>query len=334
MNMIYSDFYHDFLFQRFKTILNKDFLMAYYWVNVGTSFNEVKLDKFLWAPSYTVKKNGKRGTKSDWDIVKQVQTGDVIFCCKDKHIVYVAVATKDAFASPRPESRISLTWNEDGNQIDVALTVLKSPLELSIFKPEFNDRFNHLCSQLVFDKNLSRCQIYMASIPELAAAFLLNLIGEDSLDIQQTIASHRSGNRIPKRKSKGADKEVIAKSRVGQGLFRRDVLNLWDSTCPITNVNHAKLLIASHILPWQLSTSEEKVDGYNGLPLSPNADKLFDNGLISFSDNGDMLLSNEITQELLIRLGIEPLTKILKVKPQNKPYLQRHRELYGFSMAN
>jgi predicted restriction endonuclease len=43
------------------------------------------------------------------------------------------------------------------------------------------------------------------------------------------------------------------------------------------------LLIASHIKPWAKCDGNEKVDVYNGFLLSPNFDRLFDQGFITFS---------------------------------------------------
>jgi 5-methylcytosine-specific restriction protein A len=54
------------------------------------------------------------------------------------------------------------------------------------------------------------------------------------------------------------------------------------------------------------------LDVENGLLLSPNVDSLFDKHLISFSDDGQMLLSNKITSDDLIKLGINHQTIIPK----------------------
>ncbi|NQZ50402.1 MAG: HNH endonuclease [Moritella sp.] len=302
--------------------------MAYYWVNVGTTHQEMVREKLLWAPLVSVNKNGVITRKSSWDTVVSVQAGDVIFCCKNTHIISVVVAKKDAFKSPVPQSRSSS--KTEGNKVIIDLVELKNPLAVAEFKEEFIFKFNEECSEIIFSKENKLCQKYMVSIPDLAAAFLLNLIGEDSVDIQQSMDAHKSRKNSSSKKLAGIDKKVIAKARVGQGPFRKDVLKLWKNTCPVTNVDDEKLLIASHIVSWQLSTPEEKVDGYNGLPLSPNADKLFDKGLISFTDNGVMLLGDGIAPKLLEQLGINPMVKISGLKNENYPYLKRHRELHGF----
>ena len=83
----------------------------------------------------------------------------------------------------------------------------------------------------------------------------------------------------------GSDVAELRKSSRGQGRFRADVLKL-EGSCRLTGISDPSLLIASHIKPWRNCSPTEKLDANNGLALTPNADRLFDHGLISFSDEG------------------------------------------------
>lgn len=304
--------------------------MAYYWVNVGTSYREVKSQNILWAPSVLIDQNGRSRNRLSWGIVASVQAGDIFFCCKDNYIIYIAVAKKCALKSLTPEGRRSS--KTEGNQVNIDVVELLHPLNVKDFRESFIENFQQYFSEDIFKDDLSRHRKYMISIPELAALFLLDMITDedDSINIQSLIEFNRQKKGTSRRKT-GAEKDAISKARIGQGPFRNDLLNLWKNTCPVTKINNKKLLIASHILSWKLSNSEEKVDKYNGLPLTPNADKLFDKGLISFADNGKILLKDEITPKILKQLGIDPLIKISGLKKQNKPYLKKHRKLYGFT---
>ena len=85
------------------------------------------------------------------------------------------------------------------------------------------------------------------------------------------------------------ERTAIVKSRVGQGLFRKKLLEKYNSTCIITSVSVKRLLIASHIKPWAVSDNEERLSDENGLLLSPTYDKLFDYGLITFTNLGRLL---------------------------------------------
>ena len=308
--------------------LKRERIPKFYWVNLGFSYKEVDQYKFLWAPESS-QKNGKTYTNASWKTVQNVEQGDVIFCNENSRIIYVAVATADAYKAPRPDNRGYTEWEGSGYKVDVSLTVLKNKLEVKDFKNEFIELFNDRTSPLVFNVNSQVTQTYMCSLPRVAGAFLLNLVGEDSYDVQEALEIQTSDS-----KTIGKNKDVISSARLGQGKFRKDVLKLWRSKCAVTGISEKSLLIASHIVSWQLSNPEEKCDPFNGLPLSPNYDRLFDLGLIGFSDEGLLLLSPKLSNDTIEILGLKQTQKIFDIKPGNQPYLARHRELYKLGSKN
>ncbi|EPK9867649.1 MULTISPECIES: HNH endonuclease signature motif containing protein [Serratia] len=77
----------------------------------------------------------------------------------------------------------------------------------------------------------------------------------------------------------------------------------------MTGVAVESILTASHIVAWSISDEKEKVDPFNGLPLIPNLDKLFDRGMISFSDSGDLKYRDGL-KNLLYDLNIPINSKI------------------------
>jgi hypothetical protein len=99
------------------------------------------------------------------------------------------------------------------------------------------------------------------------------------------------------------EKNQIVAARIGQGLFRRNLI-YEQGACPITGVDDSRLLIASHIKPWRVSNNTERLDAKNGLLLSPTYDKLFDSGFISFRDNRQIIISSLISDENKARLSL------------------------------
>lgn len=123
----------------------------------------------------------------------------------------------------------------------------------------------------------------------------------------------------------GTEREILTKARVNQGAFRERLLNKY-SFCCLCGMNDVKLLIASHIKPWKNSDSKEKTDANNGLILCPHHDKLFDKGLISFKDNGDIIISDEIKLNNRILLNIQEKDKLnIDLSDETKAYLKWHR---------
>ena len=122
------------------------------------------------------------------------------------------------------------------------------------------------------------------------------------------------------------EKKRLISARIGQGNYREELINLWKK-CAVSECKMTDVLIASHIKPWRKSTNKERLDRYNGLLLLPNYDKLFDKGLISFEDNGKIIISPLIKEEEYKVLGISPNDELFKVYDENKPYLEEHRRI-------
>src|SRR6266700_744666 len=75
--------------------------------------------------------------------------------------------------------------------------------------------------------------------------------------------------------------------------------------CRVTLVENPLHLIASHCKPWRDATDEERLDGENGLLLTPSIDHLFDRGFIGFENSWVVLISPVAHQPSLQRMGID-----------------------------
>ncbi|MGF6664833.1 ssDNA-binding Zn-finger/Zn-ribbon topoisomerase 1 [Paraburkholderia atlantica] len=122
------------------------------------------------------------------------------------------------------------------------------------------------------------------------------------------------------------EKERLMLARVGQGQFRKQLLSRW-GTCSVLGCGPDTALIASHIVAWRTCANNmERLDVDNGLLLSPNLDKLFDRGLISFADDGTLLVSGDLDRDDAIALGLRSGMRLRMVRPGILKYLARHRE--------
>lgn len=96
----------------------------------------------------------------------------------------------------------------------------------------------------------------------------------------------------------------LSEARTKQSLFRRRLLNV-EKGCRLTGVADLRFLRASHIKPWAKCTSgDERIDGANGLLLTPHADLLFDRGWITFEDSGALIRSPHLPAEVVKRIGL------------------------------
>lgn len=121
-------------------------------------------------------------------------------------------------------------------------------------------------------------------------------------------------------------KTNIKYAREGQDEYRRKLLEECPF-CPITMINEESLLIASHIKPWAVSDSIERIDPNNGFILSPLYDKLFDRGYITFSDDRRVNISNWLSRQVKDRIGIKEnqLFQFLPMNDARARYLEFHR---------
>jgi putative restriction endonuclease len=78
-----------------------------------------------------------------------------------------------------------------------------------------------------------------------------------------------------------------------------------ETHCRITGVENPSHLLASHCKPWRDSTNEERLDGENGLLLTPSIDHLFDRGFIGFEDSGNLIISPVAHKPTLEKMGVE-----------------------------
>ncbi len=123
------------------------------------------------------------------------------------------------------------------------------------------------------------------------------------------------------------ERQGLVTSRVGQGAYRKSILYRWEFKCAVTNYSKNEILIASHILPWKDSTNEERLDVDNGILLSPTYDALFDQHLISFENNGKIILSDSFLKTNYEDLGVSGKEKIKKLTDENHYYLDKHRKI-------
>ena len=126
------------------------------------------------------------------------------------------------------------------------------------------------------------------------------------------------------------ERAVLINARVGQGLFRKRLISYWGA-CSVTLVSDVRLLRASHIKPWRNCDNDERLDAFNGLLLTPGYDHCFDMGLISFADDGRVLIAGGSGGAgTLAPLGISPAACLTRVDPRHLPYLRHHRAFHGF----
>ena len=102
---------------------------------------------------------------------------------------------------------------------------------------------------------------------------------------------------------------------------------LFEKCCRVTGVETIELLVASHIIPWSFCPSaRERLDGNNGLLLTPSIDKLFDRGYITFDDTGLLKLSSHLKDKDIKALGLNNAASVKPLNSEQSRYMSYHRD--------
>lgn len=166
------------------------------------------------------------------------------------------------------------------------------------------------------------------SFPGMSGVFFGKSNEEYTTELLETIKHEQLKNELEEIKEKTeigtTEKQQLVSARIGQGFFRQQLINLW-GCCAVTGCDDISLLRASHIKPWRASSDEERLNKYNGVLLSPTLDALFDKGLISFENNGKIIISESLSNENMERLGIHFKMQISTIKKHHS-FLKWHRD--------
>ena len=315
--------------------------MRYWWVNQNQTFRHKVSGGYLWLPRR--KANGGRNPL--YDFMREVAPGDVVFSFADPLIRAIGIVVSHAYEAPKPLEfgQAGAHWEMIGWRIDVRFSQLRGLMRPSEYMSTLAPFLPKRYSPLLPNGNGLQ-SVYLTYLPETFAAALVDLIG---VEARELVVGRRVAEEMPVHAGIGlvmweehemdqvrsdphvtdTVRQAVVQARRGQGLFKERVMRI-ERACRITGVDREEHLRASHCKPWRDATNEERLDGENGLLLTPNADHLFDRGFIGFEDNGDVLISPVAHVESLVRMGLDPARShnVGKFAAAQRHYLEFHRE--------
>jgi hypothetical protein len=316
--------------------------MRYWWVNHKQTFRHEFSGNYIWSP-----KTRRGGSLNPfYETMREVAPGDIVFSYAAGVIQGFGIAQTHCYTSPRPDEfgHIGQVWDEIGWRVDVRfnrITPMLRPSEHMVaLAPLLPKRYSPINRV-----GHGYQHVYLAEIPKDMALVLGQLTNATLFQIVRgTRAAEEASvsdtellgvieweraeqNRILDAKSlPTTTREALIKARVGQGLFRQKVASL-EHRCRVTGVTYRPHLFASHIKPWRESTNEERLNGENGLLLTPSIDHLFDRGFISFEDSGELMVSEIAHKESIQRMGvnIKQVVRVGHFTQGQKTFLAHHR---------
>jgi hypothetical protein len=264
----------------------------------------------------------------------EVQPGDMIFSYSGTLIMAVGVAQRSAYSAPKPDfESAGENWSNVGWYLETEFSELANPIRPKEFIDQIRPHLAEKYAPLQVNGNGLQ-GVYLTEISKALAELLLTLSSAPTKSIMNEFAPAGDPDSVfdqeLEMKLVSAETELekiqLVKARRGQGIFKANV-RLIEKACRVTGVTDVRHLRASHIKPWASSTNQEKLDGNNGLLLSPHIDHLFDRGFISFKNNGELLQSTRLNLEILEKWRIDPKLEVGEFTVYQKDYLEFHRDV-------
>lgn len=293
-------------------------MTQYWWVNHKQTWRQEIEGQYLWSP-----KTNSNGARNEfYNNMRRASPGDLVLSYADQQIRYVGRVVEFAFSAPKPEEfgAVGSYWSNDGWLLPVFWAKLVPPIRpkslMDRLRPLLPARHSPIrpatgdgnqaaylaqISQPLFDVVTSQTVFDLAL---LARGGSNSLSYESVIELVEDAIERRVANDL---RLEDTIRQSVVAARRGQGLFRSNVEKI-ETACRLTGITNPSLLKASHIKPWRAcETAQERLDGMNGLLLTPDADHLFDRGFISFLDEGEVMVSARVDRDDLRRLGFDRL---------------------------
>lgn len=279
--------------------------------------------------------------------MREVAPGDLVFSFVDTRVSAIGIVASYCYESPKPTEfgQVGLNWEAIGWRVRVNFVSLLHQVRpkdhIHLLRGLLPSRYSPLQ-----DSGNGIQSVYLTEVPTPFAEVLIGLIGTEATSLRERSAAPPN---VPPMQIENADMEVwehhieakiesdsqipatereaLIVARRGQGLFKQRVMQV-ESRCRITGVTNPIHLRASHCKPWRDSTNEERLNGENGLLLTPTMDHLFDRGFISFEDSGTLIISPVAHPASLNRMGVatDRLTNVGSFTEGQSHFLDYHRE--------
>jgi len=302
--------------------------VRYWWVNQNQTFKEETRGHFMWSPKLNA--NGARN--QFYENMREVSAGDVVFSFCDTRIKAIGIVSARSQTGPKPDfGSVGANWGDEGWFVPVDFITLQNQIRpkehIAVLRPFLPSKYSPL--QVSGDGLQS---VYLAEVPEAMAQALIGLIGQDYWDNLAVIIAVKDESTISDAEDAIIEqgivgptfREQVVRARRGQGVFRANVL-LRETHCRVTRADDRRHLKASHIKPWRVASDAERLDGSNGLLLSPHIDHLFDQGYITFSANQELLIVPDVRPQLLDAWGIDAGVRVGDFSRDQSAFLDYHR---------
>ena len=269
---------------------------------------------YLWAS----KKPAARAGQPVRPGITRMLPGDVVFARASSRLIAIGIALERARSSPDPSLTSTDGWL-------VPMRFEKLPDAGTVLPVPAASRVRH--------RSPARTDAQLAEMADSEAQAIRRSLARQVETFEERVMWETDGTLIDQAIEEQiwlrtdiapAHKQQLSAARQGKGLFRDNVERL-EHSCRVTGVLDRRYLRAVHMKPWREATDAERLDGANGLLLSPHLLQLFARGHISFADDGTLLISRHLNPYVRKAWILQPSPTPRAFRAQQRVFLEYHR---------
>lgn len=313
----------------------------FFWVNIDQTQLTEREGKFAKQPyGFLWHSEEEQGLEDNpLPIMELVEPGDIIFFYTQGHIEYLGIALNKCYSS-KIQKKIVEEGDSQGWRIDIdysfkvdppmpmtpnmgaiapILPAEGSPIyEDGTPKPQYLTHLTYKLGYLLL-------QICKAELPYRTLAD-----GPVTAQVRTWSKNHEIADVVEdiervqdEELLSDEEKQNLTDARLAQGNYLLEVKKRYEC-CPITRIDFYPSLSICRPKPWRVCSSTEKLDPYNSIVLAKHLAPLFNNGVISFKEDGELMVYPLLEEKFGEYHIPRPLHIDLPAACQ--PYMKWHRE--------
>ena len=281
------------------------------------SYVHERMGGYIWAPEKHFSDLGKY----NWETVKKMQKGDVIYSVINGKIVSVNIATSDPKKKRKP-SDLDIPAAGEGWYISANYNQLKRSI---ILQDSHKKEIARLCidREIPFNDEGAPVEGRVFEITYEAHKYMMGLVStynlSNNLDLPELKESdvaliHQIEHLVEKYDTK-EHKALAVRMGILETVLKQRLLR-HTKKCAVCDIDYSEFLSAVYCKPWQDASTSERLDINNLLLMCPLHRDMFEKGFITFNEKGMIKISNQMKFENFKSLSINLFTSINMTREQ------------------